>query len=72
MTEWHTYENGLCFFRFQSGKLCNNRATHELRSYDGNGHGIFCERHIQEATERIRTVVDSEMYWEPFRRTNLI
>jgi hypothetical protein len=64
--DWHTYENGLCFHRLNNGRLCNRLATHELRDYEGNGHGIFCVLHIKEETDGWHNLLDSELYWEPF------
>jgi hypothetical protein len=68
--EWHTYENGLCFYRFDNGRLCNRRAVQELRDVEGNGHGIYCERHLPRSLEEWRSIIECEIYGRPFQKEN--
>jgi hypothetical protein len=54
MPNWHTYENGLCFYRFADGSLCKRHARFDLRDKDGSGHGIFCEPHYRIRIAELR------------------
>jgi hypothetical protein len=53
--EWHTLENGLCFYRLPSGRLCNNKAVKKVRTIEGDAHGIYCKKHYDIAVREWAT-----------------
>jgi len=53
MPDWHTYENGLCFWRLSSGKLCTRKDCKEVRDIVGNAYGLFCREHIRAKMQQL-------------------